>query len=347
MKVCINCTLNDNVPSVWIDNDGVCNYCKHSMDNTDMLVTGGSDITMSYAAEAEKKERQFISECERFSGLPYQVLLAYSGGKDSTYTLYLLRKKYGLSVLTVTFDNGFLTDQCRKNIHNTTTSLGVDNITIKPSFSNMARIFNYAGTCEVFPKRALERASSICTACIGIVKAAVLKEAVLRKIPFVSFGWTPGQINLKASIIKLDYKMILANQKQIEQPIINRFGPEYSRYFLDNSWLEENRDSIPSYVYPLVFNQYNEETIFDTIRETGWMKPKDTDMNSTNCLLNSYANMLHSDVYGYNPYSLEIAKLVRGGFMSRCEGLSKIDGPGDKPVIDYVESVLAPYKLAT
>lgn len=336
MKLCNNCTLNDNVPGVSIDNNGICNYCRQTSENTEC-------VTNASITEVERKERQFLSECEQFRDLPYQVLLAYSGGKDSTYTLYLLKKKYGLSVLTVTFDNGFLTEQCRSNIHNATSSLGADNITIKPSFSNLARIFNYAGHCEVFPRKSMERASSICTACIGIVKSAVLKEAVLRKIPFVSFGWTPGQINLKASVMKLDYRMILANQKQIEEPIVKKFGTSFSRYFLDEKLLEENRESIPKYVYPLVFNDYNEEMILDTISAIGWKKPDNTDMNSTNCLLNSYANLLHDNVYGYNPYSLEIANLVRGGFMSRSDGLRKIGDAGEKNVIDYVEAVLAAY----
>jgi predicted PP-loop superfamily ATPase len=338
LRICSKCTLNDNIPSVRIDDEGVCNYCRQSS------VADGAGS--SAAAEAEKKEMQFISECEKYRDLPYQVLLAYSGGKDSTYTLCLLRKKYGLSVLTATFDNGFLTEQCRTNIHNVTASLGVDNITIKPSFSKLARIFCYTGSREVFPKKALERASSICTSCIGMVKAAVLKEAVMRRIPFVSFGWTPGQVNLKASMIKLDHKMILANQKQIEQPITDRFGPEYANYFLNEEWLDKNKDYIPTYVYPLVFSQYNEEAILEEIKKTGWVRPEDTDMNSTNCLLNSYANMLHDSVYGYNPYSLEIANLVRSGFMSRGEGLKKISEPGDRSVVDYVESVLAPYMPA-
>ena len=181
MKVCKNCTLNDNIFSVNINKDGLCNYCqKHSK----------SDNTI-FNNEYEKKEKQLIEAFSKYENLPYQVLLAYSGGKDSTYTLYLLRKKYNVSVLAVTFDNGFITEQCRQNIHEVTANLGVDNITIKPSFSNLAKAFNLAGSHEIFPKKSLERASSICTACIGLVKSSIYKEATLRKIPFVSFGWTP------------------------------------------------------------------------------------------------------------------------------------------------------------
>lgn len=333
MKVCINCTLNDNVFNVKIDNESLCNHCRRY---------SVSDVGMS-EEEYKSKEMQFIDTCSRFNHLPYQIMLAYSGGKDSSYTLYLLREKYKLSVLAATFDNGFLTEQCRRNIHEVTASLNVDSITIKPSFANLARVFSFVGCNEIFPKKSLERASSICTACIGMVKPSIYKEAIIRKIPFVSFGWTPGQVNLKASIVKLDHKMILANQKQIREPIIKRFGNEFEKYFMDAKWLEAHKENVPYLVYPLVFSNYDEKNIIKTIENIGWKKPEDTDTNSTNCLLNSYANFLHSSEYGYSPYCLEIANLVRKGFLSREEGLKKISSSGADTVIEYVKEQLEKY----
>lgn len=333
MKVCNNCILNDNIFSVRINADGICNYCArynksaHQEPNDEYIKT-------------EKLLKDAFNE---YQHLPYQIVLAYSGGKDSTFTLYKLREKYDVSVLAVTLDNGFITEQCRKNIHIVTANLGVDSITIKPSFAKLARIFNLAGTREIYPKKALERASSICTACIGLVKSIVYKEAILRKIPFVCFGWTPGQVQLKSPVMKLDYRMMLANQKQIQNPIVQNLGVEYNRYFMDSTWLEENKENVPFLAYPLTFSNYNENAILATIKTIGWEKPQDTDMNSTNCLLNSYANHLHCKEYGFNPYSLEIAGLVRDGFMSREEGLKKLSVSGQDSVISYVKSELASY----
>lgn len=333
MKLCKNCTLNDNIFSVKINEDGLCNYCEQHLKDAHNIEKNNYD----------EKERQLIEAFDRYKNLPYQVLLAYSGGKDSTYTLYMLRKKYNVSVLAVTFDNGFLTEQCRQNIHEVTANLDVDNITIKPSFSNLVKAFNLAGTQEIFPKKSLERASSICTACIGLVKAAIYKEAILRKIPFVCFGWTPGQISIKAPVVKLDYRMMLANQKQIKHPITSKLGSEFDKYFLDGEWLEGEKENIPSLAYPLVHSDYSEDKIIETIGYIGWKKPSDTDMNSTNCLLNSYANSEHSKTYGYNPYSLEIANLVREGFLTREEGMKKLSEPGEDSVISYVKDELDKY----
>jgi predicted PP-loop superfamily ATPase len=333
VKVCKSCTLNDNVFSVKINEEGLCNYCQQHSKS--------SKITTD--SEYEEKEKLLVEVFGRYKDLPYQVLLAYSGGKDSTYTLYMLRKKYKVSVLAVTFDNGFLTEQSRKNIHEVTANLGVDNITVKPAFSNLARAFNLAGASEIFPKKSLERASSICTACIGLVKSSIYKEAILRKIPFVCFGWTPGQVHIKNPVVKLDYRMILANQKQIKEPFTRNLGNEFNKYFIDANWLETQKENIPSLAYPLVHSNYDEDKIIDTIGTIGWRKPSDTDMNSTNCLLNSYANSEHTRIYGYNPYSLEIASLVRDGFMSREEGLKKLSEPGQDSMIAYVKGELDRY----
>ena len=59
--------------------------------------------------------------------------------------------------------------------------------------------------------------------------------------------------------------------------------------------------------------------------ELNWEKPLDTDPNSTNCLLNAYANTVHEKKFGFNQYVFEVAKLVREGVMTREEGLSRFD----------------------
>ena len=38
----------------------------------------------------------------------YHGLMSWSGGKDSTYTLWLMHHKYNLRMLAFTFDNGFV-----------------------------------------------------------------------------------------------------------------------------------------------------------------------------------------------------------------------------------------------
>jgi predicted PP-loop superfamily ATPase len=333
LKACKSCTLNDRIFSVHINNDGVCNYCL------------GKENQKNEILQEEAADQQLAEAIGAHPDSPYQVLLAFSGGKDSTFTLIKLRERYKASVLALTFDNGFMTEQCRQNIHRVTARLDVDGITVKPAFSRLAKVFSLAAEQEIFPKKALERASSICTACIGIIKLTAYKEAILRKIPYICFGWTPGQVQIKSPIIRLDYRMILSYQKQIMDPVTRFLGDEFQKYFLDPEWLEAQKAYIPHLAYPLLFGKYDENEILETIGEAGWERPRDTDMNSTNCLLNSYANYVHIRDYGFNPYCMEIAGLVREGYMSREEGLIKLAGSGEDEMIRHVKKELDTYSL--
>ncbi len=328
MKTCAKCTLNDNIFSVQIGDDGVCNYCRTETPSR----SPRPDPTQA----AEALSAFFDSYRDR----PYQAVLAYSGGKDSSYALYKLVRDYGVSVLAVTFDNGFLTEQCYQNIRNVTAALGTDSIILRPSTDKLTEVFRLAVREEIFPKKALERASAICTSCIGFVKTAVYREAILRRIPCVVFGWTPGQAPVRAPVIKLDYRMMLANQNQLREPVRQHLGADYDKYFLDPDWLESQKAHIPSLGYPLVFDTYNPDEIIRTVESLGWVKPADTDHNSTNCLLNAYANAQHLHAYGFHPYTMEVAGLVRSGSLTREEGLRQLDVSDEAGIAQKVRDAL-------
>ena len=84
MKTCRNCTLSDAVFTVRIGEDGVCNYCAEKT-----TVAGMSQEALAAA------DRTLREAFDLYRDRPYQVLLAYSGGKDSTFAMQTLREKYG------------------------------------------------------------------------------------------------------------------------------------------------------------------------------------------------------------------------------------------------------------
>lgn len=320
MRYCSKCVLSDDFFSVKINDEGVCNYC---------------------AMETQKIKSNKYQEVDlQAKGNNYDVLLAYSGGKDSTYTLYLLKKKYNVNVLAVTFDNGFLTDETYKNIRNVCSNLDVDSMIIAPSTKKLNPIFKYSLKDNSLPMKSLERASAICTYCIGLVKMNVYKEAILRKIPYIAFGWTPGQINLNKQIVKLDYKILSTNFSRIKKNIINEFGDSCTPFLLSDELINENINNIPSLFYPFTDENYDENSILEKISELGWKKPGNTDDNSTNCLLNAYAISEHKKKYGFHPYALELAQLVRTGLMDREEALSRILKEDNKEIVSFVEEKL-------
>jgi hypothetical protein len=111
-------------------------------------------------------------------------------------------------------------------------------------------------------------------------------------------------------------------------------GEDLAPYILDETHLDVLRaadgDKLGYYnVHPLAFLEYDEEKILQSISRLGWEAPRDTDPNSSNCLLNTFANQVHLDRYGFHPYAMENAGLVRDGCLDRGEALERLNTPMD------------------
>jgi len=104
---CGKCILPTSLPSVHLDENGVCNHCR--------------DFERKFTdwnATSEKRKETFEKIIESVKKLrsTYDCCIPFSGGKDSTYALYICDHVYKLKCLAITFDNGFLSEQARGNI---------------------------------------------------------------------------------------------------------------------------------------------------------------------------------------------------------------------------------------
>lgn len=327
MKVCSVCVLPETFPGISFDEKGVCNQCRSVKDNE------------SFSEDRKEYRRKFEELVASCSGKgEYDCTVAFSGGKDSTYTLYVLRKVFNLKVLALTFDNGFISDQAFRNIRTTAEALEADSIIFKADFTLLKKIFNAGVQRPLYAAKTLERASTICTSCIGLAKFILLRFALEKNIPMMAWGWTPGQAPMRSSIMKMNPMLFKANQEALRKPMVEAAGDGVNRYFLTDDHFRHSE--FPYSVSPLAFMDYSESQIFETIKEFGWISPKEVDSNSTNCLLNSFANNFHISKYGFHPYAFEIAGMVRCGVMSRDEGLKKLEEAGNPETEKFVRSKL-------
>lgn len=162
----------------------------------------------------------------------------------------------------------------------------------------------------------------------------------MREIPYIAFGWTPGQVNLRKQIVKLDSYMVSANFSRIRDNILKNLGEEYNSILLMDDFIEKNKRNMPSLFYPFTKNEYNEDQIIEKISKFGWERNIGTDSNSTNCLLNSYAIHKHKEKYGFHPYALEMANLVRNNLLDRQDALNRINEEEDKELIRHIDEKL-------
>ncbi len=312
IKICKKCVLPENFPHITFNKEGICNICADPK---------GGRHTERLKKEYKQRFEKLLNE--RAGRSEYDLLMCYSGGKDSTYTLSVLKKIYKVNILAFTFDNGFVPDRTYVNIRNVVESLDTDHILFKPRFKIIKKIFKHALKESLYPEKTLERASTLCTSCIGLVKYAAYKLAIEKDIPFIAFGWSPGQAPVTSSVLEINPSMLKNMESVLRTPMGKIAGKAMDAYFLNERHYAK-KESFPILVHPLAFFPYNERRIMSKIKEFGWQKPRDVEMNTTNCLINPLAEQAHIAKYGFHPYALEIAALVRGGYMSRREGLGRL-----------------------
>ncbi|ALK05603.1 MAG: hypothetical protein AAY43_07715 [Methanosarcina sp. 795] len=320
--ICKKCILDSDIPGIQINKEsGLCHFCETYTPLTPQERT-------EYLTRIEKLFEQYVGAGN------YDVIYALSGGKDSSYTLYKLKKDYPfLKVLAVQFNNGFTSEGAIKNAKKICEITGCDYFQLTMKEEILLDTFRKAAeSYDAFPRFAKYRASDICNVCISIIKQKLIEKAITEKAPFIVFAFTAGQspnpiIPLSANFLKWSRNLFETQLQKIG------VDDKDEVFLLKKSVLANLGENVPSILHPLCLWDYNEDVILETLLEIGWESPGINDSNSTNCILNSFACYNHLKKYGFHPYTFDIAGLVRSGDMSREEGFEKITQELSQPLI--------------
>ena len=116
---CSKCVLPETFPFIDFDAQGVCNYCRSYQPR------------YAHMHPVDTKQA-FIQSLERYrrAGDNPDVMVAFSGGRDSSYGLHLIKKEFGLKPVTFTYDWGMVTDLARRNVARICGQLGIQNILV-------------------------------------------------------------------------------------------------------------------------------------------------------------------------------------------------------------------------
>mgnify|MGYP006292821515 FL=1 len=110
--------MDTSDPDIVFDNNGVSNHVKHYDSMVEQRVPP--------KAEADKVLESIIKEIKNEGkGKKYDCIIGVSGGVDSTYTAYLV-KKMGLRPLAVHLDNGWNSELAVSNIQKVLEVLNID-----------------------------------------------------------------------------------------------------------------------------------------------------------------------------------------------------------------------------
>lgn len=115
LRRCSKCLLPETFPFIEYDELGTCNYCKH--------------YTIKNEPKPIKELFDLVEPYRRSDGRP-DCIVPYSGGRDSTYTLHVVKNVLKLNPVAFTYDWGMVNDLARRNIARVCGKLAVENILV-------------------------------------------------------------------------------------------------------------------------------------------------------------------------------------------------------------------------
>ncbi len=140
---CKVCLSNETIPNLKFDIKGICQFCSmHDEMNKEFPLNSNSEKEIYKIAQKIKNDGK---------NLKYDSLVGISGGRDSTFLLYYLKKILKLRPLAVHYDNGFDSDVSVSNILKVCEKLDVDletNVADWNSFKKITKSFFLAGVSD-------------------------------------------------------------------------------------------------------------------------------------------------------------------------------------------------------
>jgi len=115
LRRCSKCLLPETFPFIEYDQKGVCNYCNNYKPQINV--------------QSIDKLKELVEPYRRKDG-KQDCIVPFSGGRDSTYSLHIIKKELKLNPIAFTYDWGMVTDLARRNIARVCGTMGVENIIV-------------------------------------------------------------------------------------------------------------------------------------------------------------------------------------------------------------------------
>ncbi len=166
MKSCSSCVMPETAETLSYDNKGVCSVCRQIEFKQEGIDWKQRSVDLDGLLADSRGQSD------------YDCILPFSGGKDSTYTLWYVVKKLKLKPLVVCFDHGFMRSTLLENNLRTFRLLGVDVVNFTPNWQVVRKLMF----------EALRRRGDFCWHCHTGIFAYPMWVALEKKIPLVIWG---------------------------------------------------------------------------------------------------------------------------------------------------------------
>ena len=224
--LCTRCVTPVTSESATFDGAGVCSVC-HQIDFKRERI------------DWEARGRDLDGLIEEYRGKhDYDCIVPFSGGKDSTFTLWYLVTQKRMKCLVVSFDHGFYRPKLLENRRRTLKKLGQDFIQFTPNWKLVRKLMY----------ESLRRRGDFCWHCHTGIFSYPMRLAVKLEIPLLMWGEPTGEY---ASFYSYD------EEEEVNEERFNRFvnlgiTAEDMKGMLDDTvsdYVPDARDFLP-YIYP-------------------------------------------------------------------------------------------------
>jgi amino acid adenylation domain-containing protein len=319
---CVRCGIASDYPNTTFSAEGICNHCAAYDRYCSAVDDYFGDLDGLKAIIATMKAARHPR---------YDCLLAFSGGKDSTYMLCRM-VELGARVLAFTLDNGYLSDEAKRNIDHVVTRIGVEHRYL--STEHMDEIF----------LDSLRRYSNVCNGCFKTIYTMAINLATEIGVDHIMVGLSKGQqfeTRLTALFrspifdeTSFDHDIVEA--RKLYHSVDDAVGRRLDMSCVRDAAVMERIRFVDFYRYCDI----SREDIFRYIESrVGWTRPTNTG-RSTNCLINDVGIYVHGKERHYHSYALPYSWDVRLGHIEREESLRElessldVDMPRVKQILD-------------
>ena len=319
LQRCTKCTLPITWETLNFDQNGVCNICRNWEAKTESV-------------DWEERERIllkiFEGVKERNKDREYDCIVPFSGGKDSTYTLYAVVRKYGLKPLVVSFDHGFYRPKTIENRTRTFKKLGVDVINFTPNWKIVKKLM----------LESLIRKGDFCWHCHAGVFSYPMQFAVKFNIPLLIWGEGGGEYETYFRYAELEEtdewkynrRIIMGMRAEDLAGFINVELRDLSPFIYPS---KEELDKVGVKSLPLGnYIQWNQEEFAETIqKELGWnydevesLYPDELGFDKVECMMTGIRDYIKYLKRGFSRITHRTTIDIKQGRISRDEGLALI-----------------------
>lgn len=327
---CKKCTLSSSHPDVTFNDDGICSLCQHVCDDEKSLTK----------TDKNKLKAVLENKINSYRGSkPYDILVSYSGGTDSTYLLYLLKEEYGLNPLAFSFIHPVVSDVAKKNVVEVCEKLKVDLMQFHMDKELYMNFMSY-GLSHVDDYNMGPDLLG-CSFCSYLYKWCGYKMAWLLGVPCYADGsdkaqhggWRflpPGAI-IEGDSVKKEIK----DRKELYFTLSDIFDKAFdnkyagSIYACDYESMKDRR--FPDIIRPLQLLDYDSSKVATLLRSRGIVKEKD-DLNFflTNCSLGWFLSYISYNKFDCDPYDKTYAAEFRTGNFSMLKRIFMTGEKDDK-----------------